>query len=405
MRVVELFSGAGGMSLGFKAAGYDIVHALDAWPEAVEVYRRNVGKHAWVADLKNIAEVAPVLFGLRPDVIAGGPPCQDSSSAGKRQEGERSSLTTAYAMLIAIVRPQWIVMENVPGALKSKSWQQAEAILRNAGYGFTITKLNAAFYGAGQTRERLIVVGRLGEEDGFLTDALLGAASSKPMTARDVLGDDIGDTLYVHPRHMYKRRLWSADEPAPTVRSTYARRVPPDFVPTDKDAVGETVTQLSRDHVSALQGFPADYDWSSCGLEDRDQMVANAVPVPLARAIATVILQRQRGETQPALEKEFSSWLRDHRGMSQSTIDDVRTKTNRARRLLRGRVLADVAVEIAMLEGANEFQDLSAKTQSALRVALRLHAEFRRVQRQAPLKRAVKARNVNVNCRADSNAA
>jgi DNA (cytosine-5)-methyltransferase 1 len=394
MRVVELFCGAGGMSTGFMQAGFDIVHALDAWPAAVEVYRRNVGKHAWVADLKNIAEVAPVLFGMRPDLIVGGPPCQDYSPAGRRQEGERADLTAAYAMLIAIVRPSWIVMENVPGALKSKAWQQAEAILRNAGYGFTITKLDAAFYGAGQTRERLIVVGRLGEEDGFLTDALLGAASSEPMTARDVLGDDFGDTLYVHPRHMHKRRLWSADEPAPTVRSTYARRVPPDFVPTDKDAVGETVTQLTRDHVSALQGFPADYDWSSCGLEDRDQMVANAVPVPLARAIATVILQRQRGETQPALEKEFSSWLR-LRGMTQSTIEDIRTKTNRARRLLGGRMLANTAVEIATLEEAPEFQELPAKTQSALRVALRLHAEFRRDQRQAPLKKAAKARKTN----------
>ncbi len=395
MQVVELFCGAGGMSTGFKQAGFDIVHALDAWPEAVEVYRRNVGKHAWVADLKNIAEIAPVLFGLRPDVIAGGPPCQDYSPAGRRQEGERADLTAAYAMLIAIVRPHWIVMENVPAVLKSKAWQQAEAILRNAGYGFTITKLDAAYYGTGQTRERLIVVGRLGEEDGFLTDALLAAASTNPMTAREVLGDSVGDTLYVHPRHMYKRRLWSADEPAPTVRSTYARRVPPDFVPTEKDAIGETVTQLTRDHVSALQGFPADFDWSPCGLEDRDQMVANAVPVPLARAIATVIMHRHRGETQPVLERQFSSWLRDRRGMSQSTIEDTRTKTNRARRLLRGRILADTAVEIAMLEGAEEFHELPAKTQSALRVALRLHAEFRRYQRQMPLKKAVKARRTN----------
>lgn len=242
MRVVELFSGAGGMSIGFRQAGFEIVHALDAWPEAVEVYRRNVGKHAWVSDLKDIANVAPVLFGLRPDIIVGGPPCQDYSTAGRRQEGERADLTAAYSMLIAIVRPQWLLMENVPRTLKSKAWGQAEAILRNAGYGFTVAKLDAAYYGTGQTRERLIVVGRLCEDDGFLTDALVGAASSEPMTAREALGEGLGDTLYVHPRHMFKKRLWSADKPAPTVRSTYARRVPPDFVPTEKDAVGDTVT-------------------------------------------------------------------------------------------------------------------------------------------------------------------
>ncbi|WP_075636533.1 DNA cytosine methyltransferase [Rhizobium rhizosphaerae] len=395
MRVVELFCGAGGMSIGFKQAGFEIVHALDAWPEAVEVYRRNVGRHAWVADLKNIAEVAPILFGLRPDVIAGGPPCQDYSSAGGRQEGDRAGLTAAYAMLIAIVRPEWIVMENVPGALKSKAWQQAEAILRNAGYGFTIQLLDAAFYGVGQTRERLIVVGRLGEEDGFLTDALVAAASRRPTTARDVLGDAIGDRFYVHPRYMHKKRIWSADEPAPTVRSTYARRVPPDYVPISTDAQGDGApSELTRDLVAALQGFPADFDWSSCGLEDRDRMGGNAVPVPLARAIATVILQRHRGETQPALERDFSSWLRD-RGHAPSTVEDVRAKANRARRLLGGRIMSEIAAEVAKLEGAAAFQELPAKTQSALRVALRLHAEFRQERRQAPLKKAVKARKTS----------
>lgn len=123
-------------------------------------------------------------------------------------------------------------------------------------------------------------------------------------------------------------------------------------------------------------------------------MGGNAVPVPLARAIATVILQRHRGETQPALERDFSSWLRD-RGHAPSTVEDVRAKANRARRLLGGRIMSEIAAEVATLEGAAAFQELPAKTQSALRVALRLHAEFRQERRQAPLKKAVKARKTS----------
>lgn len=376
MKTVELFSGAGGTSLGFKSAGLEITQALDAWPNAVSVYRKNVGP-AELADLKDIADVAPKLFAMRPDLVAGGPPCQDYSSAGGRQEGERAALTIAYAMIISIVRPQWLVMENVPAVINSASWKDAEAILRNAGYGFTIQKLDAAYYGIGQSRERLIVVARLGEAEGFLREALLSAATPKPMTARDVLGDTVGDTFYVHPRHMYKRRLWSAYEPAPTVRSTYARRIPPDYIPIASDAKGHSApTQLTRDQVSALQGFPANFDWSGISLEDRDRMVANAVPIPFATALGKVIIRRHRGETQPSIHKNFSAWLRC-RGNAPSTIDDIRTKINKARRLLGGRMIADTAVEIATLEGVGEFMRLPTKTQSALRVSLRLHAEFR----------------------------
>ena len=223
------------MSKGFKNAGCEVIHAIDNWAEAVEVYRKNVGP-AQLADLKNIADIIPLLFNLRPDLIAGGPPCQDYSAAGLRKEGERADLTSAFAMVVSIVKPTWFAMENVPDALKSKAWKQAEAILRHAGYGFTIETLDAAFYGTGQRRKRLIVIGRLGETDGFLADALRSAATKEPMAARESLGEMASDIFYVHPRHMHKRRLFSVDEPAPTVRSTYSRRVPHDYAPIANDA-------------------------------------------------------------------------------------------------------------------------------------------------------------------------
>ncbi|KQS75176.1 hypothetical protein ASG25_20670 [Rhizobium sp. Leaf384] len=376
MRAIELFCGAGGLSIGLKQAGIEVVHAVDAWIAAVKIYSENVGA-ASIADLNDIKKIAPFLFDLRPDLIAGGPPCQDYSSAGKRLEGERADLTTAYGMLISIVRPKWLLMENVPGVLNSRAWRYASAMLRHAGYGLTIQKLDAARYGVGQTRERLIVVGCLDEANGFLTDSLMAAALPRLTCARDILGPTVGDTFYVHPRHMYKRRVWPSGDPAPTVRSTYARRMPPDYELIASDAHSESSpTELTRDQVSALQGFPACFDWSAVRVSDRDRMVANAVPVPLARAIGTVIMDRERGVSQPVLERQYTEWLLA-RGMAQSTIDDMRTKTNRARRMLGGRIFADTAVEIAALEGMTSFKELPVKTQSALRVSLRTHARFR----------------------------
>ncbi|MBN9084571.1 MAG: hypothetical protein BGP04_25160 [Rhizobiales bacterium 62-17] len=84
VRIVELFCGAGGMSLGLRRAGCEIIQAYDSWDRAVEVYRRNVGNHVWQADLKNIFRVDPMLVALAPDMIRGGPPCQDFSAAGER---------------------------------------------------------------------------------------------------------------------------------------------------------------------------------------------------------------------------------------------------------------------------------------------------------------------------------
>lgn len=220
VRAVELFAGAGGMSLGLKQAGFDVVAAYDSWQEAVDIYRANLGGYVRQADLKDIFQIAPAIIAQRPDLIAGGPPCQDFSAAGERVEGERAGLTRAFAMLVCIVRPKWFLMENVPLAARSQAWADARAMLMKAGYGLTESKLNASLYGVPQDRKRLFVIGRLGEADGFLESALAAARSPQPMTVRDMLGDALGIAFYVHPRMPGKRGIWSTEEPAPTMRGS-----------------------------------------------------------------------------------------------------------------------------------------------------------------------------------------
>ena len=87
MRVVDLFSGCGGMSLGFKEAGFDIVGAFDNWDAAVEIYKANFKHPIYKADLSN-ADYIQTIKELNPDLIVGGPPCQDYSIAGKREMGK-----------------------------------------------------------------------------------------------------------------------------------------------------------------------------------------------------------------------------------------------------------------------------------------------------------------------------
>lgn len=427
MRAVELFAGAGGMSLGLKRAGFDVVAAYDSWQRAVDVYRANLGGFVRQADLKDIFSVAPEIVAERPDLIAGGPPCQDFSAAGERVEGERAGLTRAFAMLVCIVRPTWFLMENVPQAATSIAWRDARAMLVRSGYGLTEVKLDASFYGVPQSRKRLFVVGRLGEQDGFLESALAAARSARPMTVRDMLGDALGEAFYAHPRHAGKRGVWGVDEPAPTMRGSSRRPMPASYQPHPADAAlvtagafytrpyyegrgvrtldepapsiirttrerprpkylasphpddpvpAQQAAILTQAQVSRIQGFPVGWDWSAATIRDADQMIANAVPAALAEAIGKVILAREAGESLPEIQGRFSQWLRREHSFSKAAVWNCRTRVNRARRLLGGRTFADGAAELAALEAAEGFDALTTGTKSDLRRALRLLREW-----------------------------
>ena len=89
MKTVDLFCGCGGMSLGFQNAGYDIVLAVDNWQPAIDVYKKNFKHKILNFDLKNHKKIIKVIKPLKPEIIIGGPPCQDFSIAGKRRNTKR----------------------------------------------------------------------------------------------------------------------------------------------------------------------------------------------------------------------------------------------------------------------------------------------------------------------------
>lgn len=108
------------------------------------------------------------------------------------------------------------------------------------------------------------------------------------------------------------------------------------------------------------------------------QMIANAVPPPLAEKIGEVILARAEGRSIPAIDPGFEKFLQDHpdKDFTPASIANVKSRVNRARRLLHGRTYADIALELAELEDTVAFSTLDVRQKSDLRAALRLYHEY-----------------------------
>jgi DNA (cytosine-5)-methyltransferase 1 len=169
---ISLFAGAGGCSLGFGQAGYDVRFATDIDADSVESYRRNFpGIPCDVADIRQLtAEAVLQRIGLNPgelDMLLGGPPCQGFSSAGvKGGDDPRNSLLGHYVRLLEGIRPKWFVMENVEGLLTNDGGSPVRdtvAAFLEAGYSLNLEKVYAQGYGIPQRRKRVLIVGnRLG---------------------------------------------------------------------------------------------------------------------------------------------------------------------------------------------------------------------------------------------------
>lgn len=293
MRAVDLFCGCGGLSLGFLKAGIDVVAGIDVWQDALSVYRNNFNHPAIRLDLANVSSSVSVIRRFSPDMIIGGPPCQDFSSAGKRDENNgRGDLTVSYASIISEVKPEWFVMENVERILKTSKLQEAIEIFRNAGYGLTWTVLNAALCGVPQKRKRFVLIGRLGSADDFMKSSLQSGLSDHEMSLRDYFGDKLGiEYYYRHPRSYKRRGIFSIDEPSATIRGVN-RPMPKGYTLHPGDPVNslDGIRSLTTKERSMIQTFPEWFSFEGTKT-DIEQMIGNAVPVNLGFYIAESIIR------------------------------------------------------------------------------------------------------------------
>ena len=291
MRVVDLFSGCGGLSLGFENAGFDVVAAYDNWQPAIAVHKANFTHPIFNVNLSDENIAVKHISEYQPNMIIGGPPCQDFSSAGKRDENNgRGDLTISYAKIISALKPSWFVMENVSTITKSTKLAVARDMFKQSGYGLTQIVLNAALCGVPQRRKRFIMIGHLGEQDDFMLETIKSRVSNKEMTVKDYFGEHIDvEYYYRHPRSYARRGIFSVNEPSPTIRGVN-RPIPDGYKIHSNDPIQSLagVRPLTTKERSMIQTFPENFILVG-GKSDLEQMIGNAVPVKLGEFIASAI--------------------------------------------------------------------------------------------------------------------
>jgi DNA (cytosine-5)-methyltransferase 1 len=328
---VDLFAGAGGMTLGLKRAGFDVRAAVELEPLAVETYLAN---HPDVAvfrgDIRLIPpEVVLAWLGLGPgelDLVAGCPPCQGFSTIttlnGKRQvEDERNDLVHTYGHYISVMQPRSVLMENVPRLRDDPRMHSLLATLEGLGYvvNDAVRILNAADFGVPQRRRRLVLLAAQGSKVAFsaptatakktVRDAI--GSLAKPGKSGDPLHDlperrsaevrslirripadgggrldlDKDEQLVCHQdfdgfKDIYGRMAW--DKPSPTITGGCANPSKGRFLhPKEHRAI-------TLREAALLQGFPADYYFSlRRGKFPAAAMIGNALPPAFVEAHAS----------------------------------------------------------------------------------------------------------------------
>ena len=278
--------------MGFQKAGFEVVAAFDNWKEACDIYAANFDHPIFQTDLSNLEDLK-ILREWEPDMIIGGPPCQDFSSAGKRDETlGRADLTISYARIISEVKPEWFLMENVERIRKSRVLQEAISLFKASNYGLSSTVLDASYCGVPQSRKRFILIGHLYSEDGFLDKYVIKNKSTSPMTIFDYMGEELDFNYYYrHPRSYARRGIFSVHEPSPTIRGVN-RPLPKGYKKHDGDRCepSDNVRPLTTLERSYIQTFPKSFKWfgsKTC----MEQMIGNAVPVNFGKYIAKCVLQ------------------------------------------------------------------------------------------------------------------
>lgn len=304
MKVVSLFSGAGGLDLGFKMAGHEIIWANDLYRDAVETYKMNIGKHIVCDDIFNIkAEEVPDC-----DIIIGGFPCQGFSVANtkRHEDDERNVLYKELIRIIKAKQPKFFLAENVKGITNLGKGKVFEMIIKDfedLGYVVKHQILNAADYGVPQTRQRVIIIGvrKDIDFDYIYPSPTHSKEGSYGLPKWYSVGElmstipdpDLPNDLKNHEYSKYKlnfngylgHRPLDPNKPAPTVTARGDNKGGVVILP---HPLAER--RMSCRELAAVQSFPMDYEFYGTRSSVYRQ-IGNAVPPLLAKAVAEVFNQ------------------------------------------------------------------------------------------------------------------
>lgn len=317
--IVSLFSGAGGLDLGFEQAGFTTVWANEFDKSIWDTFRLNFPNT--VLDTRSIVDIPSDEI---PDCVGlvGGPPCQSWSAAGAKRgiKDARGQLFHEYIRVLREKQPMFFVAENVKGMLSKKNRPVFEGFIQefeNCGYRVSWELVNAFDYGVAQDRWRVIIVGvreDVGVEFEFpvpdgkrvvLCDALRGLPA--PVTALEKNKHNPKVNMNAHEYYvggfssmfMSRNRVRRWDEPSFTIQAG-GRHVPlhpqaPKMTKLDSDSFifapehENEYRRLTVRECARIQTFPDDFEFIYQNVSDGYKMVGNAVPVQLANAIAQAL--------------------------------------------------------------------------------------------------------------------
>ena len=328
MNVISLFSGCGGLDLGFERAGFHIPVANEFDPTIFETFKINHPKtHLVEGDVRQITkdDIAPFITG-EVDGIIGGPPCQSWSEAGslKGIEDARGQLFYDYIRILKEFQPKFFLAENVSGMLANRHNEAVQNIIslfEEAGYDVTLTLVHAKDYGVAEERKRVFYIGfRKDLNINFVFPKGSTEEDNKKITLRDIIWDlqetavpagpknhhnpeAINNNEYFtgafSPIFMSRNRVKSWDEQAFTVqasgRQCQLHPQAPKMQKFDKNDFRfvENSEHLYRRmtirEIARVQGFPDDFQFIYTETNNAYKMIGNAVPVNLAYEIATAI--------------------------------------------------------------------------------------------------------------------
>ena len=296
--VISLFSGCGGLDLGFSGGfeflgkdysqtPFEIIWANDLNSAACRTYKKNIGEHIVEGDIWKMMDEIP----LEADVVIGGFPCQDISINGKGLgiEGKRSGLYRAMVEVVSRVRPKIFVAENVKGLLmkhNEKSLQQILTDFRALGYDVTYQLYNAADYGVPQTRERVFIVGTRSDINKFIPPI---PVSDEHITSQEAIGDLEAIGLDESFNHIWSfankssdqgNRKLKADRPGYTIRAECHGNIQFHYA---------LPRRISMREAARFQSFPDNFIFDS-KLRETERQVGNAVPPVLAWHMANAVL-------------------------------------------------------------------------------------------------------------------
>lgn len=299
--VISMFSGCGGMDLGFRGGfeflsrkyetlPFKIVWANDISEAACRTYKHNLGSDIKRGDVWDLIESMPE----RADVIIGGFPCQDISVNGNGAgviKGKRSGLYRAIVEAVKKVKPKVFVAENVAGLLNRNNEDSYRQVLTDflaLGYNVHHQVYRAADYGVPQTRERVFFVGTSLDVKSFVPPAQERQANAW-ITARQAIGDLEGRDESRNFNHIWSlanvspeqgNRKLRSDRPGYTIRAECHGNIQWHY---------KLPRRISMREAARIQSFPDNFVFMA-GLREIERQVGNAVPPVLAWHIARAVL-------------------------------------------------------------------------------------------------------------------